>query len=54
MDMGKFQIDGKDVSEEEYDKYLDEFSKKENVEFKNYVEKYEFEDRKSVGRERVC
>lgn len=28
MDMGKFQIDGKDVSEEEYNKYLDEFSKK--------------------------
>ena len=48
MDMGKFQIDGKDVSEEEYDKYLDEFSKKENVEFKNYVEKYEFDEKDST------
>lgn len=44
MDMGKFQIDGKDVSEKEYQEYVDEFNKKENVEFTNYIDKYEFEE----------
>lgn len=39
MDMDKIQIDGKDVSKEEYEKYVDEFNKKENVEFKDYNEK---------------
>lgn len=41
MDMDKYQINGKDVSEDEFQKYMDEFDKKENVEFVTYIEKYE-------------
>lgn len=41
MDMDKYQIGGKDVSKDEFQKYMDEFDKKENVEFVTYIEKYE-------------
>lgn len=42
MDMGKCKIAGKDVSESEYSKYLEEFNKKENVTFTTYIENYDF------------
>lgn len=42
MDMGKYKIDGKSVSESEYLKYFEEFENKENVEFITYIEKYSF------------
>lgn len=47
VDMDKYQIDGKDVSEDEFQKYMDEFDKKENVEFVTYIEKYEFDETSS-------
>ena len=47
MDMDKYQIGGKDVSKDEFQKYMDEFDKKENVEFVTYIEKYEFDETSS-------
>ena len=38
MDGDKLQIDGKDVSDQEFTEYLKNQSNKENVEFKDYKE----------------
>lgn len=42
MDMDKYQIAGEDVTEEEFLSYMEEFNKKENVQFITFIEKYNF------------